>query len=253
MSPDPIPRARRRRFKPRLWTTVATVPVFAVLLALGFWQIERMEWKNALVDEMQSRTTQDPIALPQPIQTAERLRFRRVALTGRFLHDREIYRAAQTYGKTRRGWHVITPFELADGRQVLVNRGWVPTEKKPAQARPASLVDGQVTIEGIVRIGGWSGMAFIKPENDPKDNVWVWMDLERMAKFAALDRPVTKLYVDVAKNQTPGEHPIGGQTQVNLRNQHFEYALTWFALAAGLLGIYFLFHWRPVDEYSGER
>ena len=248
MSPDPIPRAKRRRFRPRLWTTVATLPVLGVLLALGFWQIERMEWKNALVDEMQSRMTQTPMALPQPIEQPERLRFRRVELTGRFLHEREIYRAAQTYGKTRRGWDVITPFELADGRQVLVNRGWVPTGKKPADARPDSLVDGQVTIEGIVRIGGWSGMEFVKPENDPADNTWVWMDLDRMAAFAELAQPVTNLYVDAAKNQTPGEYPIGGQTRVNLRNQHFEYALTWFALAAGLLGIYFLFHWRPIDD-----
>jgi surfeit locus 1 family protein len=69
-----------------------------------------------------------------------------------------------------------------------------------------------------------------------------------MARAAGLARPVTALYVDAAENQHPGAYPIGGQTQVNLRNQHFEYALTWFALAAGLLGVYFLFHWRPVDD-----
>ncbi|MBK1696721.1 SURF1 family protein [Rhodovibrio salinarum] len=252
MSPDPIPRGKRRRFKPRLWTTVATIPVLAILIALGLWQIERMEWKNALVDEMQSRMTQAPAALPKPLGNVDTLRFQRVELTGRFLNDHEIYRAAQTYGKTRRGWDVITPFALADGRQILVNRGWVPTDKKPPEARPQSLVTGQVTIEGIVRKGGWSGMEFVKPENDPADNTWVWMDLDRMARFAALESPITQIYVDVAKNQTPGEYPIGGQTRVNLRNQHFNYAITWFALAFGLLAIYFLFHWRPVDEHDGE-
>jgi surfeit locus 1 family protein len=253
MSPDPQPSRRRRSFRPRLWTTVATLPVLALLIALGLWQLERMEWKNALVAEMKGRMDAAPMALPRPIRDAEALRFRRVELTGRFLHDREIYRAAQTFRNTR-GLDVITPMVLADGRQVLVNRGWVPVARRAPATRADGQVEGTITIEGIVRLGGWSGMTWLRPENDPADNVWLWMDLPRMARFAELDRPVTELYVDAVKGQTPGRYPIGGQTNVNLRNQHLEYALTWFLLAAGLVAIYVLFHWRPVDESpTGER
>jgi surfeit locus 1 family protein len=56
---------------------------------------------------------------------------------------------------------------------------------------------------------------------------------------------MTQVYVDAAAGQHPADYPVGGQTRVNLRNQHLEYALTWFLLAAGLLGVYFLYHWRP--------
>ncbi len=238
---------RRRRFRPTLWATVAVVPVLAVLVGLGLWQLERMEWKNELVAEMQGRMSAPAMRLPDPIEAPRELRFRRVELTGTFLHDRELYRAAQTHGNDR-GWDVIAPLRLSDGRTVLVNRGWVPTPKKPPEARPESLVEGEVTIEGIVRLGGWQGMEFVRPENDPDGNVWVWMDLDAMAQAAGLESPVTQVYVDAAKGQTPGEYPIGGQTRVNLRNQHLEYALTWFMLAAGLVAIYVLFHWRPVRD-----
>jgi surfeit locus 1 family protein len=235
----------KRRFRPTLWATVAVVPVFALLVGLGVWQLQRMEWKNALVAEMQGRMTAPAIALPRPLEDTEGLRFRRVELTGTYLHDKALYRAAQTLGKNRRGWHVITPMRLEDGRTVLVNRGYVPTEKKPPETRPESLFDGPVTIEGVLRLGGWSGMDFVRPENDPADNVWVWMDLPRMAEAAGLENAMTEVYVDAAEGQHPADYPVGGQTRVNLRNQHLEYALTWFLLAAGLLGVYFLYHWRP--------
>lgn len=237
----------RRRFRPTLWATIAVIPVLAVLIGLGVWQLQRLEWKNQLVAEMQDRMTAPAIELPQPIDQPRILRFRRASLTGQFLHDHEFYRAAQTYGR-KRGWDVITPMRLGGGRTILVNRGWVPTEKKPAESRPESLVEGTVTIEGIVRLGGWQGMDFVRPENDPAGNVWVWMDLDRMAETAGLDRVVTEVYVDAAEGQTAGAYPIGGQTRVNLRNEHLEYALTWFMLAAGLLAIYFLYHWRPVRD-----
>lgn len=238
--------ARRRRFRPTLWATVAAAPVFAALIGLGLWQLERMEWKNALVAQMQDRMSAPAMELPDPVRAPEELRFRRVELTGEFLHDRELYRAAQTHGNAR-GWDVIAPMRLRDGRTVLVNRGWVPTAKKPPDSRPEGLLEGPVTVEGIVRLGGWRGMDFVRPENDPEDNVWVWMDLPAMARAANLENPVTQVYVDAAEDQHPGQYPIGGQTRVNLRNQHLEYAITWFLLAAGLLGIYVLYHWRPAS------
>jgi surfeit locus 1 family protein len=235
----------KRRFRPTLWATVAVIPVFALLVGLGVWQLQRIKWKNALVEEMQGRMSAPAIELPQPLDAPEALRFRRVQLTGSYLHDKALYRAAQTLGKNRRGWHVIVPMRLADGRSILVNRGYVPTELKAPEARPESLREGTVTIEGVLRLGGWSGMDFVRPENDPADNVWVWMDLPRMAEAAGLENAMTQVYVDAAEGQHPAEYPVGGQTRVNLRNQHLEYALTWFMLAAGLLGIYVLYHWRP--------
>ena len=239
----------RRRFRPRLWTTVATLPVMAILLALGFWQLERLEWKNALTAEMRSRLDAQAIALPQPVPSdLSKLRYRRVALEGRLLHDRDLYRKAQPLRNTR-GAHVITPMALADGRQVLVNRGWVPLDRLD-QPNGYSQPEGRVRLQAVIREGGWDGMTWLRPANDPAENTWLWMDLDRMAKAAELSNPVTRLYVDAVDGANPGEYPVGGQTRVNLRNDHLNYALTWFALALGLAVIYVLFHWQRKEEES---
>jgi surfeit locus 1 family protein len=234
-----------RRFRPRLWTTVATLPVLALLIGLGVWQLQRLEWKNNLIAEMEARMDPPAMALPDPLpDTLDTVRFRRVELTGRFLHDRELYRKAQPLKNTR-GAYVLTPLTLTDGRQILVNRGWVPLTKLDPAERPDSQPAGEITIDAIVRRGGWDGFAWLRPANDPAGNTWLWMDLPRMTQVAGLSRPVTRVYVDAVKGATPGSQwPIGGQTRVNLRNDHLNYALTWFALAVGLAIIYVLFHLR---------
>lgn len=242
----------RRRFRPTLAATLAVLPALAILIGLGVWQLQRLEWKNALIDEMRGRMTAAPIELPDPVRDAESLRFRRVALTGRFLNDRELYRVAQKRRNTR-GLFVITPMVLADGRQVLVNRGWAPLDRRDPRTRADSLVEGQVKVEGVVRLGGWQGMDWLRPANEPQANEWLWMDLDRMARVAGLENPVTNVYIDLAKGQTPGEYPVGGQTRVNLRNDHLSYALTWFGLAVGLVVIYLLFHIRSDEPRQSTR
>ncbi len=233
-----------RRFRPTLWATVAVLPALAILVGLGVWQLQRLEWKNDLIAEMRSRMAAPAIDLPKPLTDLDGLRFRRIELTGEFLHERELYRRAQALRNTR-GAFVITPMALTDGRRILVNRGWVPLDRLDPATRPDSLVEGRVAIEGVLRLGGWKGSDWFRPANDPAANSWLWMDLPRMAETAGLSNPVTEAYVDAARNQTPGDYPVGGQTRVNLRNEHLEYALTWFALAFGLLAVYVLYHWRP--------
>lgn len=240
--------ASLRRFRPRLWLTVATLPVLAVLIGLGIWQLERLEWKNALVAEMKGRMGGPAIELPRPLpEDLSELRFRRVELRGRFRHEHELHRRAQPLRNTR-GAHVITPLVLDDGREVLVNRGWVPLTKLDPAERPGSQPEGKVTLEAIVREGGWDGASWLRPANDPAGNSWLWMDLDRMADAAGLANPVTHLYVDAVAGTNPGKWPLGGQTRVNLRNDHLNYALTWFALAFGLVVIYVLFHLRREED-----
>lgn len=229
---------------------MAVVAALAVLVALGVWQLQRMEWKNALIAEMRGRMEAPAVALPEPVGDPQALRFRRVEVTGRFLHARELHRVARTYRNTR-GLFVVTPMVLADGRRILVNRGWVPVDRRERGTRPDGLVEGEVTLEGIVRLGGWRGADWLRPANDPQANEWLWMDLARMARHAGLENAVTDVYIDVAAGQTPGTYPIGGQTRVNLRNDHLEYALTWFALALALLVIYVLFHLHGRERRDG--
>lgn len=244
-----------RRFRPTLWATVAVLPALALLLGLGMWQLQRLDWKTERIAEMSARMDAPTIALPRPLpegQALAALRFRRVALTGTYHHDRELYRGAQPL-RNQRGAFVLTPMTLADGRQVIVNRGWVPLDRKDPATRPEGQIAGEVTVAAIVRFGGWRGLDWLRPANDPAGNVWLWMDLDRMAAAADLSNPVTRLYLDAVKDQHPGRYPVGGQTRVNLRNQHLSYALTWFALAGGLLVIYVLYHLRPARRGDDEK
>lgn len=241
-----------RRFRPGLWATVALVPVLAVLIGLGIWQLDRLQWKQDLEAELRARREAPAITLPQPIGEPRAIEYRRVELTGRYLHARELYMGARPRNG-RPGYHVITPFRLADGRSVLVNRGWVPKDRRDPATRPAGQPSGTLSIEGIVRRGGWQGSDLFRPANDPADNLWLWMDLPAMAEAADLETPVTEVYVMLARDYTPEAPPIAVEVPVDLPSNHLQYALTWFALAAVLLAIYILYHWRrPAPPEQGD-
>jgi surfeit locus 1 family protein len=127
----------------------------AVLLGLGTWQIQRLHWKEALIATRQSQMSAPAIELPATPDPAD-LEYRRVTLTGRFLHDRELFLGGRTHGGVV-GFGVVTPLALSEGREILVHRGWVPPARKDKSRRPEGLVDGTVTLEAVARTGGWKG------------------------------------------------------------------------------------------------
>ena len=144
----------------------------------------------------------------------------------------------------KQGYQIVTPMVRADGSTVLVNRGWVPTEKRNPETRPESLVSGVVTVSGMAR-PGWPQNFFV-PDNSPETNTWFWGDLPTMAK-AAHAPDALPLFVEADATANPGGLPVGGQSVINLRNDHLEYAITWYALAVGIFAVYFLYHFRPED------
>jgi surfeit locus 1 family protein len=233
----------RRRFRPAFWPTLFTLPVLAALIGLGTWQVQRLHWKEAQIAERQARSSAPAIDLPREFADPQALEFRRVALTGRFLHDREMYLSGRTH-KGQVGVHVVTPLVLADGRGLLVDRGWVPMARKDPASRPDGQVAGVVTLEALLRTGGWKGSRTFRPGKRPDENLWFWIDPEAMAAWAGLENPVTALYAAVGAAETPGGLPIGGRSRVTLRNDHLQYALTWYALAVALVVIYVAYHRR---------
>lgn len=242
----------RRRFRPRRWPTVIALAGIAVLLGLGTWQVQRLEWKRALIAERAARMAEPAMALPRRIVDPEALEYRPVRLAGRFLHDKELYLPGRSY-RRQAGLHVMTPFVLDDGRTVLVDRGWVPPHAQAPATRAAGQVAGPVVVEGVMLRGGWRGAAWFRPANQPADNLWLWPDLPAMAAHAGLERAVTALYVAAGPAQNSGGLPVGGQAEVAMRNDHLQYAITWYALAAALLVIYLIAQWRPETEDADAR
>lgn len=220
----------------RLWAALVVATAVVVLIGLGVWQLQRLEWKEALIAERVAQGALPPTALPATFGPDEALDYRKVAVHGRFLHDRELYLESRTR-KSQIGLHVITPLVLDDGRTLLVDRGWVPKGARDPARRAEGQLAGEVTLEGALRRGGWGGLEMFRPANQPAENVWLWSDLPAMAAAAGLQNPITEVYLIAGPAALPGGLPIGREIEIDLPNDHLGYALTWFALAGALLVI----------------
>jgi len=220
---------------PSLWLTVLSLVAFGVLIALGTWQIERRAWKLALIDRVEQRVHAVAQPIPSPVSwpavSAANDEYRHVSLKGRFLHDRETLVQAVT--EEGPGYWVLTPLLRDDGTQVLINRGFVPSERRDASTRRDGNPDGQVEITGLLRITEPKG-GFLR-NNVPQHNRWYSRDVAAIAAARGL-HDVAPFFVDAdARSQSAGG-PVGGLTVVRFPNNHLIYALTWFALAFMLAG-----------------
>ena len=231
--------ARRNAARPSLWLTVVSLTAFAVLIALGVWQIERRAWKLALIDRVEQRVHAPAQPIPSPAAwpavSAASDEYRHVTVSGRFLHDRETLVQAVT--EEGPGYWVLTPLQRDDGTQILVNRGFVPSERRDPSTRQGGNPDGQVAVTGLLRVTEPKG-GFLR-DNVPQHNRWYSRDVAAIAAARDLQN-VAPFFIDAdAVSKTPGG-PIGGLTVVRFPNNHLIYALTWFALAFMLAGRLFV-------------
>lgn len=233
-----------------LWPAVMTIAGAAILIALGDWQIRRLAWKEGLIAAIAERTHAEPAPLSSAAERAAKgsdVEYLRVKARGQLLNDKELYLYAfdERFGP---GYHVVTPLRLADGSAVLVNRGYVPLDLKDPSRRRAGQPTVEVDIVGLVRRPETPGP--FAPDNDVAKNIWYWRDLDAMAA-AALGPEARRAYpflIDAeADAKLPGGWPKGGVTRLELPNRHLEYALTWYGLAAALIGVFAAFaisRWR---------
>lgn len=201
-----------------------------VLSALGVWQVERRTWKLALIDRVDQRIHAAPVPAPGPDAWAAINRdddeYRRVKITGRFANDRETLVDATT--ERGMGFWVMTPLITPDGFTVLVNRGFVPVDRRDSATRAAGQIEGETTVSGLVRMTEPKGT--LLRANDPAAGRWYSRDIAAIAKARDLNR-VAPYFIDADATANPGGLPVGGLTVVSFYNHHLLYALTWFALA----------------------
>jgi surfeit locus 1 family protein len=135
------------------------------------------------------------------------------------------------------GFNVYTPLRLEDGRYVFVNRGFVPYDRKDPATRQAGELQGEVKVTGLARTAPAEKPSFIVPDNTPGQNIFYWKDLDAMVATAGLpkDAGIVPFYIDAGDTPNPGALPVGGVTIIDLPNNHLQYALTWYGLAAVLL------------------
>jgi surfeit locus 1 family protein len=230
------------RFRPRFAPTLFTIPVVAVLVGLGVWQLHRLEWKSRLIAERAAAVAAAPVTPPQTLGDAHALEFYRVTAEGIFLHNKEILLNAIA-AKGDAGFDVLTPLREAAGRIVFVNRGFVPTELKDPATRPTGQLAGMVHVSGLLRVPPEEKPGWFIPDNRPDRNDWFWIDLPAMAAADGIAN-AAPFYIDADPTPNPGGWPKGGVTPLALPNDHLQYALTWFSLAAALVVIYVVYHSR---------
>jgi surfeit locus 1 family protein len=235
-----------RRWRPTLWPTLVTVPAVLLMLGLGVWQVERLSWKTALLRHIGEQMTAPALPLPAAVADPVAFDYRRVSITGRFLHDREMYLAARSL-RDNVGYQVLTPMVRDGGEAVLVNRGWIPLDKRDPSTRAAGQTGGVVTVEGVARMP--RGRNWFQPDNEPDRGFWFWIDPPAMAGYAGVPR-LAPVVVEAGSQPNPGGLPIGGQTRVTIPNDHLQYAITWFSLAIALVVVYVVYHWRRAASPS---
>jgi surfeit locus 1 family protein len=257
------------RGKRLLWPTLFSLTGLAVLSGLGTWQMQRKAWKEELIQMIQARSA----AAPLPPETWRELRCERadrvglarscdytaVWLRGRFDHasERHVFASIprQQGGMGRWGYWIFTPFWLPHHEGwTLINRGFVPHDRKDAATRVEGQLAGEIEIVGLLRTAQARG--WFDGKNDKAGNVWYVRDpfelLEARKAIASFDLnwratggPPDPLvfYIDQVAPVPKGGLPLPLAARGALPNRHLQYAITWYGLAATLMGVYLAFAW----------
>ena len=212
-----------------------------IAFGLGVWQMQRRDWKLRMIEQRQRGLNDEPRRVPgddgrwPSADEWKALHFRPVRFTGTFEHEREMLVGPRSslesdHAKNRgemsqSGFHVVTPVRHADGTRLLVNRGWIPRSR----ADPAARADGQVT--GEVEIIGLARDSEVPTSFTPDSDGRQHFIVDRAAMC-----PEAVVLVDQCMRADGNnlEYPMAGQTRTELRNEHLNYAMTWFTMSAAV-------------------
>lgn len=209
---------------------------FIVLCTLGFWQLQRLEWKRGIISKLdQAYSTTESAPLPLALEDGSDLNdvYRYGRVDGIFLARKALLLGPRTQNG-QIGNDLIVPVRIADGRTVFVNMGWTPYV---LQEQPIYHLDGQhVWFTGLARRARWNSYT---PENKPDQDIWYRPDLEEMAASRGLDDiyPLM-LYAERASHKFDAAFPHNERWYP--RNQHLQYAWFWFAMATAWAGVFIL-------------
>lgn len=219
-----------------LWPAVMSLGMVAIMLGLGFWQLERMVWKRDVLVRIDRAEGSPADALPEHPAP-----FSRVRVQGVLRNAHTAYYGADiqpTPAGPKMGARLIVPLDRPGAVPVLVDRGWVPLE----QSRPLSQPQGPVTIEGFVRFPEFP--RWFSANDDFAARRFYTFNPQIIG--AALGIPQVAPFIVVALGQRPPEmFPVPAQRMPRPPNDHLNYAITWFGLAF-ILAIIFSLYARKV-------
>ena len=196
-----------------------------VFISLGSWQIIRLNWKNNLILEIENSLKNPPIELSKSREE----NYLKIKTSGLVDFDKQIY-LYNLDEKGTPGFEVINPI-LIDNENYLINRGWIPFEKKGL--KEINILDDQ-NIIGTLKLQGRKNI--FKPDNDIEKNYWFSLNRGDISKFTGKEFSKYIIYLD-GNYQFPKPKKI----TANISNNHKKYAITWFSLAISILLLYLYF------------
>lgn len=226
----------------------------AVLISLGTWQVNRLVWKEALIERVKERIASAPVPLSELADVGlkkENHEYKTVTVPGVFDHASEVYFFTTAKGGAS-GWNVHTPMRLDDGRFIIVNRGFVPFELKDPVKRTIGLVEGEQRVEALLRFP-LTERPLGSLENSPQTREFYWRNVQEMASVMSGNADqYLPVILDQLEVEVPGTWPKGGTTITDFPNNHLQYAVTWYGLALTLLGVggYFLVSRRQAEDHE---
>ena len=211
--------------KNKLLFSVFVYFIILILLSLGFWQIYRLNWKLELIEQIENSLKNEPVELT----SIEKKNYLRIKTSGEIDFDKQIY-LYNLNDAGKPGFEVINPIKIGD-ENYLVNRGWIPFEKKDLPE--INLVD-QNLIVGTLMLQ--TKPSTFKPENDIEKNYWFTLNREDISKFTGRNFSEYVIYLN-------GDYKIPKPRVITAKisNNHKKYAITWFSMAISILLIYLYF------------
>lgn len=210
----------------------------AILVSLGMWQVQRLAWKEGILAEIEARIAADPVALPASVDPVAD-EYLPVEVTGQF--GESGLRVLASRKQIGAGHRLIQVFETGE-RRIMIDRGFL---KLNDTAPP--LPEGEVTITGNL---AWPEETDgFTPEPDEATNQWFAREVPDMA--AALDTEPLLIVVRSLSYDAGPVDPMPVST-APIPNDHREYAITWFSLAAIWLAMTLYLLYRTGRPQKGE-
>lgn len=218
----------------------------AVFVALGGWQLQRLQWKQEILDRTKAGQEEAPLAaLPGSAGQLQEVMYRRVALAGYYLKDKVFFRIGM-HPDYAQGYYILQPFRILDTDQtILVNRGFVPgTQQEALDIIRSAKGAAPSQVQGLLRPPHEARL--FTPANQPDRNIWFSDALREMGDTAGVT--LLPAVVERTGKIVANQFPIPNKGEIRLRNDHLGYAVTWFLLAAIAVIMFYFYGCRKAEE-----
>lgn len=232
------------------WATLLVLIAAAVCIRLGIWQLSRLTEQSSFADRIHAIQAMPPLDLSQPTRVdLTTMEYRAATVTGTYDFQNQVAIRNQ-YNDVQPGYHLLTPLRISDGKAVLVDRGWIPSDGNSAPTDWRKYDQpGQVTISGIIRLGqtestlGSEADPTLTPDQTRLD-FWLYVNMDRLGK--QIPYTILPVYVQIVPNPAITNPPIPIIEPLDLSSgsTNLNYAIQWFSFSILFIAGYAYYLWR---------